>query len=392
MKPVLSVLVGGCVLLLASCLPASAPSLFIDAASTRVPASIETPGRPEVLSVSFEPYKSLPAVSMPEDGDKPRTELQIRLVDATGEPVAISKAELLLSAWSEVKTRSLITDGNALAIILEEDATLYPPPYEGKPWSDFRVYIEAEGYAPLESKAMQFFGSEVYNETERVVVDFPNNPALELAEGETQTIDLVVRKPVTRTLHFVDDAGLPVTGVEVDSYLFWSNDNHCGAPSGVVMIDSGSSDESGYVRIPDGDIDYLFDFWDSDYHLQEWYGEEYGFGYPMQMEGFMSEPDTEVRLHRLEKRGLEMTITEDGEPVSNKSVIGQIVYCGCGFCGGEIAVTDAHGKIAIEDFFPEKYQNIFLRDSENNEIIWQSDPKELIENEIISYHVELGSN
>ncbi len=114
------------------------------------------------------------------------------------------------------------------------------------------------------------------------------------AGGETKEIELILREPQERYLLFVDDNQEPVSDVKVKTYMFWSNSNHCGAPSGANFLTEGHSDEQGRVMIPDGEFEYLLEIEQASDQLET----DSRFN-PMSPTMYLSSPETVIKLHYL---------------------------------------------------------------------------------------------
>src|SRR5262249_19788000 len=159
-------------------------------------------------------------------------------------------------------------------------------------------------YAAIQSDSFAYLGSEklvghTVAYTTQVSIRFPRHSLINVTEGQGAEITLKLRRPGERRLQLVDDrSGLPVEGVQVTRYLFWSNYNHCGAFSGVEELGMAVSDAAGYVPVPDGDVQYGFDFYKPHYDLT----------HPTEPSGELvarlSTPGTVIQLHQSKRKPL----------------------------------------------------------------------------------------
>jgi hypothetical protein len=295
--------------------------------------------------------------------------------------VAYSKAVLFMAAWGETDSQEFPTEDDLLVLPVEEDSVRsYWPRTVGDLWHEYRLYIEADGYVPMMSKPMSFIGMETWlGLATEVVIEFHNRPKVTISEGETREIVLAMRRPQSRYLRFVDDDQKPVPGVEVTSYMFWTAANHCGVPTATLLVE-GISDTDGRVPIPDGDFEYAFQLRKPLYHLKD------RVDSPMYLTTYLSDQETVVALHRLQKQSLEMIVQKNGAPLVDETLFGQWVGCPCGLCATEIATTDENGRISVDGFYPEEWAFVYFRAKEG--FAWEADPKSFSGTEVIK--VELG--
>jgi hypothetical protein len=305
--------------------------------------------------------------------DMAETKLRLRLKNAKGEPVSFSKAQLFLETWSYYDTLTLTTKSDLLVLSLEKDSM--PPPdynYAQYDWEHCILYVEAKGYVPVQSKPMECIGMETgCGPSTQVAIEFPDGPAIEIRKGETGEIELRVRKPQDRYLRFVDDDQEPVPGVQVTSGIFWTNANHC-AHWTVGWLGEGPSDQEGRVAIPDGDFEYALAFEKPFYHLKQ-----NNVADPMALITYLSDEETVIELHKLQKRRLEMTVLMNGKPLVGETLWGAWIGAPCGLWEQELATTDENGRIVIEDFYPEEWIEIFLWPYDADRPVWSADPQQL---------------
>lgn len=350
--------------------------------STSTSTATSTPRPSPTPHLTNPPSPTATSTRTPTPTATPATKLRLRLRGATGEPVAFSKAVLFVAAWGETDSQEFATADDLLVLPLEEDSVRsYWPWTVGDLWHEYRLYIEADGYVSMMSKPMSFIGMETRpGLATQVVVEFHNRPKVTISEGETVEAVLTMRRPQSRYLRFVDDDRKPVSGVGVTSHMFWTNANHCGIPTATLLAD-GVSDEDGRVLIPDGDFEYAFELSKPFYHLRDW--DKDG---PMYLVTYLSDHETAVELHRLQKQSLEMIVQKDGTPLSNETLFGHWIGCPCGLCAAEIATTDENGRISVDDFYPEEWAFIYFRAKEK--LTWEADPKLFSGGEVIE--VELS--
>jgi hypothetical protein len=152
--------------------------------------------------------------------------------------------------------------------------------------------------------------------------------------------------------------------------LLLATSNHCGNIEGEVLAE-GISDEAGSIRVPDADAQLVFEMTKEHYSLLN---PQYA-DMPMRITAMYSSPVNVVLLRQMDLRPLHLQIT-GSEDVSGMTLSACLAACPCGACCGILAESDAEGRIAIEDFYPEEYERLMLLDPEGL-AVWQSTTRTL---------------
>lgn len=362
----------------------STPAVVSSSITPTTPKSTYTSTAiPESTSIVTQTAKTTETA---EPTNPPVTELRLRLKNKEGESVPFSKAELLMETWMLTSSLTLTTETNLLVLSLEEEKVRpFWPDIVQDSWHGYLLYIEAGGYVPVLSKPMRFVGTETEKRDSKsqVIVEFPNGSKTEILEGETKEIELTLRKPQNRFLHFVDDDNLYVPGVRVKSYMFWSAANRCRYPVGVNFLAEEISDEDGRISIPDGEFVYLLELEKPLYHLKG----VTRYEPPMSLITYLSGQTTVVNLHKLRKQPLEILVHKNGKPLVDKIMLGQRIGTVCGFWPEELGTTDQNGRISLKDFYPEEWEFIFFWQEDGERVAWKADPKEFSEEEMIQVEI-----
>ena len=336
------------------------------------------------------------------------TELRLRFRDEEGRAVRPKSAELLMKAWGDAVRLNLETGvmetptrygriflwecpggmrlaaGEPLVLPLDAEWLAARWPERFRDIAGAYLYFTADGYASVCSGEFRWIGSQGPPYGTRMyeaVITFPGRESIIVKEGQSVEADLVFRRPRPRSLRLIDDQGNPVQDVKVSIFMFWSAYNHCGTLGGADPIGSAKSSHDGRVSVPDGDFEYAFEFEKRLYVLNEPDAEPY---IPPRLFAHLSKPETTVKMHRWERRPLEIIVTAGGEPAQGLIVGGCLAACPCGACCGQLAHrdpdkrtrmdTDENGHFQMPDFYPEEFERVYLIGGENKEI-WSEDPK-----------------
>ncbi len=219
-------------------------------------------------------------------------------------PVRLKKAQLLLAWWGsteEVPLRHRYVAGELIVTVPLHGGVLSaldeaPPP-------DFAyVYLEFDGFAPVRSEQFHWLGSTErpdppgeWKKVTAVKFRFRGGPTVSIRDGERREVSLQVRRPISKQVRFVDERGLPFTDITVDGGAFWSMENHCGRPSGLIpLFAERRPDADGVVPVPDGDVEYGFRV-DGNLHASIIGGEDHD---PTFLTTFIDKPKLLVRIRR----------------------------------------------------------------------------------------------
>lgn len=282
-----------------------------------------------------------------------KTELSIEVKGPDGEAVQISSAEVFLAAWGVADEVTLSTQANSFSVDLSSSAR---PSWAGH-FDDFRayIYVAASGYASIRSEPFDWLYPP---EASTSVIDFRDGRSVTMHEGEHRVLQLALRRPVPRSLHFVDDSNLPVPHVRISAGIFWSDSNHCGFLSGVVPLLSSATDENGMLSVPDADSNYVLEllhdpmsFVDAEEQFPKWIIRRLG-------------SNETIRLHRSAKQRLSVTFERDHQPITGLTLMGHGSPCGCGVCSGPIGTSDSSGRIIDDRFYPEAFDALWVCDGD----------------------------
>lgn len=303
---------------------------------------------------------------------KPRiaADFVITLRNEKGSAVRFSKAEILAAAWGVVKRMELQTTHDRLTLSLEELRRILAANFS-KEQKVGRVYlyIESTGYVPIRSGRFLWDGRPEYQErAHELAIGFPSGESVTVDRNGEYNFDLVLRWPEPRFVRLVDDDGRPVEGAVVESYMFWSSYNHCGALSGADWLGKGVSDREGRVRIADGDFEYALKINKRYYVVRD------PDIYPDRFVGLLERREAIVPLHAMATRPLELWMTASGQPLANTVIMGRLAGYGCGADWGPLATTDEKGRVLLRSFRHEMYSSVLINDA-NGSTVWQADPR-----------------
>ena len=300
------------------------------------------------------------------------TVLRIAVVGEHRQPLPVTKAELLLTAWGDTRRVPLAADRGRVIVPLDSEWLLERWPGRFREIDEAFLLIRAEGGAAIRSAPFQWLGTRADlagRLVERAEIVFPRHEKVIIARGEQVEFQLVLRREQERYLRFVDEGDGAVAGVQVRTYLFWSDKNHCGYLDGAELLDEGTSDEAGRVRIPDGDYAYAFELHKRPYVLAA----QPALGVQT-MVARLSAEETRVSLSRLERVPLRLRVRRAKKAAAGETLYGIAANCRCGACSGFLAQTDVNGEIQEDEFYPQEFEQIFLEDAGGRRI-WQADPR-----------------
>jgi len=302
------------------------------------------------------------------------TELHIHPVDESGSPITISQAEVYLDLWGGSEKIAVPFDETGVRVPLDRSWLCSARPAScDDQFTAARVILQAEGYAPVASGAFLWMGGvETPGGAPRRAVDisFLSGAWMHLERGETKDLTVPFRKPLGRRLRFLNQAGQPVPGVGLRVSLLLESSNHCGSTE-AVRFTEGASDEAGELSVTDADAELAFEFSKSHHVLLNPQNSDE----PMRFTGMYSGPLNVVLLRELERRPLHLEIT-GAEDVSGLALSACMAACPCGACCGQIAASDAGGRIELETFYPEEYERLTLL-NQQGQTVWQGNPRTL---------------
>ncbi len=314
---------------------------------------------------SAAPPSSVPAESS-------GTVLRLRFVDEEGNPVSPATAEILCVAWGNTERLALRPEGDRLRVPLDEAWLRERWPVSGGSVHHCFLYFTAPGYGSIRSAPFNWVGGKD-REGARVAsaaVSFPGGSGVTVPEGDARSLAVVFNRPRPRCLRFVDAEGNAVPGVRVASFMFWSRYNHCAVLNGADPLGEGTSDAGGRIDVPYGDFEYAFELEDSPWVLAGSAG-----GDPHVLVTELSREETAVQLRERRIRPLDLRVTANGVPVSGAVLFGRLADTPCGANWGPLTRADAQGRIALPDFRPEEYEEIYFPGGDEARPIWSADPR-----------------
>ena len=325
------------------------------------------------------------------------TTLDLNFVDTVGHPVIVAKAELLLVAWGETKRIELETMEHSMRLPLDSDwlRSRWPEMFDHQ--EGVYLYLQAPPLASVRSHQFKWLGSGGYPGP--VKIAFPDDLEVVVAKGDQASATISLRQKAPRRLRIVDTDGVPLPGTAIDSFMFWSQSNHCAALASAEPLDSHVSNADGWIEIQDGDFEYALELKDrftlsfvekkparvpqtdkanvpDSLHKP---GSSDSVSkhsrtvvLPWRLVSHFSQPETVVVVHRAPSRPLEIVVHRSGKPVAGLSLQGYWAACPCGACSGPIATTDEAGRIFIKEFHPDVYRWVRLFDDASE--VWGAEP------------------
>lgn len=304
-----------------------------------------------------------------------QTALRIHPVDETGNPIAVSKAEIYLDLWGGGEKVPLAVDEEGVRVPLDRQWLCKTRPAScDDEFAEGRLVLYADGYVPVASSSFLWLGSV---ETPGAVpqsavrIEFLSGAWMHLSQGESKELTVPFRRPQPRKLRFLNQAGEPVPGVGFRYSLLLAISNQCESMAGELLAE-GSSDQAGEAVVPDADGELAFEFTKAHYVLVH---PQYP-DHPMRFTGLFSGSLNAVNLREMERRPLHFQIT-GSENRAGLALSACRAACACGPCCSQLAESDAEGRIELEDFYPEEYGRLSLLDRQGR-ILWQSTPRTIV--------------
>ena len=293
------------------------------------------------------------------------TLLRIQPLDERGSPVRLSRAELYVDWWGHGQNISIPRTERGIELRLDRSwlCDQWPDGCKDEQLKA-RLILEADGYAPVVSKAFVWLGAWVD-------FQFPRSAAIRIREAESKETVVQLRRKGRRVLRLLDENGHHLPGVVVQASAFFASSNHCGAIEG-DRLHRGATNSAGEIVVPDADAEYAFEFNKPHYALLKPASD----AYPMQLVTELTAPVTTVVLRERERRPLRMEITGNRPESANLFVMACMAACPCGACCGSLGVLDARGRLQVEAFYPEEYDRLELRD-ESETVYWKGSPKDV---------------
>ncbi|RPJ64357.1 MAG: hypothetical protein EHM23_00635, partial [Acidobacteria bacterium] len=301
-------------------------------------------------------------------------QLRLRLVDEKGQTVPRAQAEVLLTVWGDIHRHPLVVEGEFVVVSTEASAVdRWWPELAGQAWAEAQILIKAPGYAPIKSDPAPWFRI-VDREADcvrRASVRFPRHEPFEIEIGESVVRDFRLRRPQQRSIRAASEDGRPISGWPVEAFMFWSNENHCGHPSGIDFLTKAFTDENGAIQVPDGEFEYLLSF--PELRDAEIVGNSEYDNFRHQVIRRLEEPIVPIIIRRWQPVTIGLRFTMDGKPIAGQHLSGSVRGCPCGACSGPLGETDTDGTVKLE-LHRERYQSLTLGGPEYDKVFWEVDP------------------
>ena len=96
------------------------------------------------------------------------------------------------------------------------------------------LYLQAPPLTSVLSHQFKWLGSGGHPGP--VKIAFPGDQEVVVAEGDQASATISLRPKAPRRLRIVDTNGVPPPGIAIDSFMFWSQSNHCAALAGTEPL------------------------------------------------------------------------------------------------------------------------------------------------------------
>ncbi|MDQ1257319.1 MAG: hypothetical protein QG656_1923, partial [Candidatus Hydrogenedentes bacterium] len=228
--------------------------------------------------------------------------LHLRFSDETGQPVRLQSAQILVLFSGGYSTVSLPVEESELTI---------PLTFAWLKQLDERIcgdgsmmhqvlYFKADGYVSVQSNAFAWPETEEWNHGEpgEHNIEFMPGMRIDLAPGKELTLNVPFRKPAKRHLRFVDEQGVPMSGVKFSYGPFGFGTGRCGNLWTIEDYGTCETGVEGRAEIQDADVEYLFIIEQNRFSL--WNPEPNASGDPF-VNGLhmrLSDEETTVVMHR----------------------------------------------------------------------------------------------
>lgn len=310
------------------------------------------------------------------------TELRIQPLDEAGRPLQLARADLHIDIWGGGRMIPLPHRDGRVVVHLERSWLCGSWPEACRDnFVKARLILQADGLAPVSSQNFVWLGGiESPGDAPRtsVEIELPGSAVMRVNEGESRDAVLRLRRPERRTVRITDDRAQPLAEVGVRASIFLANSNHCGATEGELLF-AGKTNAAGEVTVSDADVEYAFEFTNPHYALLK----PENAAYPLRMIARLTEPLTVVVLRALEKRPLLLEVTAGGRrPGVGLSLRACNAACPCGTCCGQLAESDASGRLFIQEFYPEEFDRLELVDH-SEQVLWEAKPARLPESGVV---------
>jgi hypothetical protein len=300
------------------------------------------------------------------------TALRLQFVDEEGGPVSPATAEVLCVAWGNTERLPLQSEADQLDVPLDEAWLRDRWPVSRGSFHHCFLYFAALGYGSIRSAPFFWIGGNDPEGTRvgSAEVSLSDGSGVTVPEGEGRSLTVVFHRPRPRCLKFADAEGNSISGIQMKSFMFWSRENHCAVLCGADPLGEGVSDGDGRIEVPYGDFEYAFVL-----ERTPWVLTHPTFGDPWLLLTSLSAEETVVQIREQPIRPLNLRVAESGVPVPGAVLYARLANAYCSANWGELAHADAQGRIALPNFRPEKYEEIYFTAGDVTRAIWTADPR-----------------
>jgi hypothetical protein len=301
------------------------------------------------------------------------TSLRIDARGPSGESLSLKSAEMFLDVWNGGDLVPVSRDAGAAILKLDHAWLCDASPEICKIWlGESRLILKAEGYAPVTAKVFwpgqpRPAGSAASSGTD---IEFSGGLSAHLEEGDSKQLVVPFRKPVKRSIRVIDEHGQGVSGLRLESSIFYNRSNHCAVIRGELLA-MGETAVDGTFQFPDVDGEVAFQFSRSHFELLP-----PGLPDTDQWIFTPSEAVATIRIHKFEKHSLNLQINGPAANLPGLNLQAYLKNCGCGSCGGDIPAVQSRGRFHVENFYPEEEDLIAITNA-NGVMLWQGDPNSM---------------
>jgi hypothetical protein len=284
-----------------------------------------------------------------------QTTLRLTFRGPNGETIRPDRVTLLIDWYGGGETVEVPITQDAVDIHLDPDwaqrGWKYPPNEPS------RILVEARGYASILSDPFE------WNLTSPAAIGF-GGKSIAIRTGESRQLELQFRRPVTRSLKFVDQHSQPVASMPVSVYMFWTRQNHCFVFEGDPLLDGARTDGNGRLTIPDGDFGYGVDLFGADDVVFD--REPVFYEKVVKPTG----PETVISVHRFNRHSVTLEVVGGDPSAEGLSVVAVDRYTGCMDPGiRPLGKTDASGRARLRPLSSDQFLDAAI--CRNDKELWR---------------------
>ena len=302
------------------------------------------------------------------------TELQIHFEGPNRSKAAVEKADLILTGWGWIETIELTPNGDTVRLNFEDLEKQSPEKF--KNLETAQIYVRGANLAPIQSEPFVWPGTDRNGNSSETTISFRGGRSMPVREGTKQEMEVELRRPQNRSVRFLDEDGKSIPGLKISVVRFESSANHCGVLLG-EELKAGTTDTDGRLTIPDGDFRYALklDFWSHYNFTSQAFSPDDRENY---VTTFLSQPETVLRLHRMEAVRLALHVLVGEAPATGVSFTDSRNIGICGAASGPLGDTDSNGRLLVENYFPEERDGICIVDDQGK-LLWGKESQDLLQ-------------